>query len=389
MEGDQEEEEECSYITFTTTEGRCDALFDRGVEMVAQGDPTSALSFFLETLTVLQDCQYANKLLPTLYQLAEIYRVVGEVEKSQEIASSVSMMQEALDKAMREKWKERKRLGRSGLMSFQRQQQEDQQQTDCGALFLTKVEECCNEIDETQNNSNTDCAIQLSENVFRILQFVFGPQHPRTLQSLRALTKLYTSDTDSDLELTECLEPIIFTATIKSLCTQISEQRENQESNSTPPLTESGVTLTHSSICKSIAPSPICNSSEDLVSSSEEEEASLHLLQCCLVEEKGSPSIPLPVVRSPPKMETTSTTMVQDVYPTSLQHQVHSPSTSGGDKNQSEFQVCSNSSSHCGGVLNSHKIVISLSLCQSNRASLLTLLLAFGLMAVAAALSVY
>ena len=102
---------------FTTSESRCDKLLDRGIDMVAQGDPVAALATFLDTLTALQDCHYTNKLLPTLYHIAEAYRVLGEADKSKEISDTVSLMQEALEDAMKEKWKKSKKFGRVTALS--------------------------------------------------------------------------------------------------------------------------------------------------------------------------------------------------------------------------------------------------------------------------------
>ena len=390
--GMEEEEEEDCYITFTTSESRCDALFDRGIDMVAQGDPSAALSVFLETLTALQDCQYTNKLIPTLYQVAEAYKVLGETEKSREILDTVSIMQEALDAAMREKWKERKRHGRAGSMFHHHQQQ--QQSTDCGALFIKKAEECLGLVGELGAKADVEHAVESAESGFRILQFTLGPQHPRTLQTLRDLTTLYTGQEHCiSVQLTHCVEPIIFTATIKSLCSQFSEQNKNPASDSVS-VTLSGITLTPATCPSPLSSSLLhCNSIEDPLSTSSHsvEETNLLLVQeNCLhkkeEEEEELKTSPLPVKA---RAHTQSTPTSQDVYtPWVL-----------GDKTWTEFQCthpesdppASNCSRNSGGFsrgFSSYFFSHSLITLSTHLASIFTLFVAFGLMAVAA-LSIY
>ena len=388
-EEEEEEEEEDCYITFTTSESRCDALFDRGIDMVAQGDPNAALSAFLETLTALQDCQYTIKLLPTLYQVAEIYRVLGEVEKSREVSETVSIMQEALDAAMKEKWRERKRLRRS-WSAFQ-----DQQQTDCGALFLDKAEECLGMVHELLEKADVEGAVESAERVFRILQYTLGPQHPRTLQSLRDLATLHVADDCICVQLTStsCVEPIVFTATIKSLCSQFSEQSIGNPTSTSASVTLSGITLRHSSQSAPITSSiHSWGSFEDsLPSTSSQDEASSP--ENCITEEEEeegervkTPPLPLPTPGS--EADTQSSPSSQDVYTASQQLVC--------DKTVREFHCQgSDNDSSCnsrngGGFsgFSSNLLPLSLFSRSTNLASIFTLFVAFGLMAVAA-LSIY
>ena len=363
-EEEGEGDEDC-FITFTTSESRCDTLFERGIDMVAQGDPNAALSAFLETLSTLQDCQYCNKLLPTLYQIAEAYRVLGETEKSREITDAVSIMQGALDEAMREKWKERKRQGRAGSVFSEQQQQ--LQQSDCGALFLKKAESI---LRESRERDDMERAVELAENVFRILQFTLGPDHPRTQESLGELIGLYTRG--SPLHLAHCLEPIIFTATIKSLCSQFSEQNSNSEDSSTMTnfslsLTLSGITLTHSTSSTSGTISDFASSllhwssDEDSLSTSSGEEASPHLHSYITQEEDRVSTPPLP-----PRAQLEGTQCTQDV--------VMDPEPWCGDKAQLECSV-----SHCSsGILSHHILPLSLRE-TANFASVFMVFVVFGL----------
>ena len=205
---DNEDEEDC-FIMFTTSESRCDKLFDRGIDMVAQGDPVAALTTFVDTLTALQDCHYTNKLLPTLYHIAEAYRVLGEADKSKEISDTVSLMQEALDDAMKEKWKKSK-FGRVTTLS---------ENSDCGSLFLQKADTCESLARDSEANGNLEQALELAEHEFRIRQYTLGPQSPTTVRSLRNLIAIYKRAGKS-LHFTHNTEPIIFTSVMKSSCPQ-------------------------------------------------------------------------------------------------------------------------------------------------------------------------
>ena len=343
--------------------------------MVAQGDPSSALSIFLETLTALQECQYFNKLLPTLYQIGENYGVLGEEGRAQEISSTVSVLQEILNEAVIEKWRGRKKQGRRNGSMFS----ESQQPTDCGALFLKKAKDILCELRERDDKENVT---YLAENAFRIVQFTLGPCHPETLESLRELMALYTGG--SVFHITHCLEPIIFTATIKSLCTQFSEQNATNSDESVMSslsLTLSGITLTQSSPSEpmsDITSSLLHWSSDDSLSSlssSSGTEGSPHHPNSTTEEQKEEKEDYL-TAETPLLSPHTHTPGAQ--LEGSHQDVVMDRELWCGDKEKLECNVPSCSS----GLLNPH--IFPLSLCEStNLAPVFILFVVFGLTAVA------
>ena len=181
--------------------------------MVALGDPTAALNTFLDALTALQECQYTNKLLPTLHHVAEAYCVLGETEKSREISNTISLMQEALEDAMKEKGKKSKHSYRVGVAS---------ENSDSGSLFLQKADVYVNLAQDLEKNGDLEQAIELAESVFRIHQYTLGPQNPTTVRSLRNLMTLY-GRAGKTVHASHYPEPIIFTSVIKSSsCPQAS-----------------------------------------------------------------------------------------------------------------------------------------------------------------------
>ena len=198
---DGDKEEEC-FISFTTSESRCDNLFDRGLDMVAQGNSRAALHTFLETLTALQECQYTNKLFPTLYQVAEVYKVLGEEEKFKEISDALSIMQEALNEAVRVKKGRGRGRGEHG---------------DCGSLFLQKVATLERRAHDSEEKGDVTSALHLAESAFRVQQYTLGLRHPDTAQSLTNLMASYTK-LGEVVHLANDADPILFTSVIKSSC---------------------------------------------------------------------------------------------------------------------------------------------------------------------------
>ena len=204
---DEDEEEDDCFITFTTSKSRCDNLFDRGVDMVAQGNPKAALEAFLETLSALQDCQYTSKLLPTLYQMAEAYGILGEVDKSMEISGTISHMQDALEETVKVKLKGRpKRV--EPLLS---------ERGDCGSLFLQKADTFQRHACDLEKGGDFEQTLELAESAFRLQQYTLGPQHPVSVRSLRNLIATYAR-LGRKTNFTPCPGPIIFTSTIESSC---------------------------------------------------------------------------------------------------------------------------------------------------------------------------
>lgn len=204
--------------------------------MVAQGDPTAALSIFLETLTALQLCQYTNKLLPTLFQLGDAYRVLGETEKSREISDTVSLLQEALEDAMKEKWRKSRKSSEVGALL---------EQKDSGSLFLQKADVCESLAQDLEKNGDFEQALEYSESVFRIRQYTLGPQNPTTVRTLSNLIAFYAR-TGKTVHVTHCPDPIIFTSVIRSsyppatqsLCTEPSPLLSTLTQSSQSPCSE-------------------------------------------------------------------------------------------------------------------------------------------------------
>lgn len=92
---DEESDEEDAFISFTTTESKCETLFQRGLELKIDGELEQALTCFQDCLEGMQDCQYFAKLPQTLQQLEYLYRRFGHDDKADEYVRAEKLFQEA------------------------------------------------------------------------------------------------------------------------------------------------------------------------------------------------------------------------------------------------------------------------------------------------------
>ena len=91
----EESDDGDTFISFTTTESKCEAFFQRGLELKLDGELVQALACFKDCLGGMQKCQYFVKLPQTLQQLEYIYRAIGLDEKAEEYGRAEKLFQEA------------------------------------------------------------------------------------------------------------------------------------------------------------------------------------------------------------------------------------------------------------------------------------------------------
>lgn len=91
----EESDGEDTFISFTTTESKCETLFQRGLELKVDGEFVNALDCFQECLGGMQECQYFAKLPQTLQQLEYLYRALGLDDKAEEYGRAEKLFQEA------------------------------------------------------------------------------------------------------------------------------------------------------------------------------------------------------------------------------------------------------------------------------------------------------
>lgn len=90
------DDDDDAFISFTTTESRCEILFQRGLELKIQEDLANALLCFEDCLAGMQDCQYFAKLPQTLMQLHNLHKCLGNEVEAGEYEEAEKLFQEAI-----------------------------------------------------------------------------------------------------------------------------------------------------------------------------------------------------------------------------------------------------------------------------------------------------
>lgn len=83
-------------ISFTTTESRCEQLYERGLEFKHHGDLEGAFSSFSKCLEGMQECEYFVKLPQTLQQLSRVSSSLNYLDRAKEYAEAEKLFHEAV-----------------------------------------------------------------------------------------------------------------------------------------------------------------------------------------------------------------------------------------------------------------------------------------------------
>ena len=94
-EGEQSDDED-AFISFTTTESKCEQLYEQGLQYKYRGDLDESLSSFLKCLAGMQECQYFSKLPQTLHQLSELYQSLQLLDIAETYSKAEKLFYEAL-----------------------------------------------------------------------------------------------------------------------------------------------------------------------------------------------------------------------------------------------------------------------------------------------------
>lgn len=93
---EEESDEEDAFISFTTTESKCEQLYEEGLQSKCEGDLRESLSSFLKCLEGMQECQYFSKLPQTLHQLSDLYLSLQLRERAEAYSKAEKLFYEAL-----------------------------------------------------------------------------------------------------------------------------------------------------------------------------------------------------------------------------------------------------------------------------------------------------
>ena len=162
-----------AFITFKTTETRCEELYERGVGLKSQR-LEDALWCFLECLKGMQECQYFAKLPQTLHELANVYRALENFDKALEFAQTEKLFCEAVKKG-----------GVAGNCS---KQADDP--AEYGDLLVRKANEFEQVARVCAQEKKFQQALDYCGKAEKIRQCIFGPEHPIRIAALEYFTVL-------------------------------------------------------------------------------------------------------------------------------------------------------------------------------------------------------
>lgn len=204
--GDEDWDEGDTFISFTTTETKCEQLFEEGLMYKTKGELDGALECFLKCLEGMQECQYFAKLPQTLHILAEIYQSLQCYDKAVEFASAEKLFYEAVlidatHSQMRETATtagatpgEKKHRGKRRPFSKKPRDQSwrrGSNPAEYGDLMIKKADEYNHLAKLCADQKKYKLALDYCGKAAKIRKSVFGDSHPVTAETLDYLTVLY------------------------------------------------------------------------------------------------------------------------------------------------------------------------------------------------------
>ena len=205
--GDEDWDEGDTFISFTTTETKCEQLFEEGLLYKTRGELDRALQCFLKCLEGMQECQYFAKLPQTLHILAEIYQSLQCYDKAVEFASAEKLFYEAVlidatKSQMRETSgtaagaasSEKKPRGKRrpfGKKPRDQSWRRGSNPAEYGDLMIKKADEYNHLAKLCADQKKYELALDYCGKAAKIRKSVFGDSHPVTTETLDYLTVLY------------------------------------------------------------------------------------------------------------------------------------------------------------------------------------------------------
>lgn len=204
--GDEDWDECDTFISFTTTETKCEQLFEEGLLCKTKGEMDRALQCFLKCLEGMQECQYFAKLPQTLHILAEIYQSLQCYDKAVEFASAEKLFYEAVlidatQSQMRETATggsaasgDKKPRGKRRPFSKKPRDQSwrrGSNPAEYGDLMIKKADEYIHLAKLCAEQKKYELALDYCGKAAKIRKSVFGDGHPVTTETLDYLTVLY------------------------------------------------------------------------------------------------------------------------------------------------------------------------------------------------------
>ena len=193
---ENESDEEDAFISFTTTESKCEQLYQEGLELKHQGDLENSLSSFLKCLEGMQECQYFVKLPQTLQQLSVLSRSLHDFQRAEEYEEAeklfykVTVVQSSPQPQAKEggaKHKKRRPFSKKPKPAVA-----VCNPADYGNVLTRKAGEFDKLARICAKENKFSDALDHSNNALRIRRCVFGQNHHLTVASVDSLRALHT-----------------------------------------------------------------------------------------------------------------------------------------------------------------------------------------------------
>ena len=188
------DEEEDGGISFTTTETKCERLFDQGLELKVCGEIERALSCFLDCLKGMQECQYFAKLPQTLHHLKELYNSLGNIDYALEFAQAEKLFYEAVLVSTSSESTPKQTSARPKRKLFSKRRStksSGSNPAEYGNLLIKKANEYEMLAQMCAQEKNFDLALDYSGKAAKLKRSVYGSEHPDTVASMESFSLLY------------------------------------------------------------------------------------------------------------------------------------------------------------------------------------------------------
>lgn len=195
---DRDLDEEDVGISFTTTETKCERLFEQGLELKLNGDIERSLSCFLDCLEGMQVCQYFAKLAQTLHHLGELCRLLGCHEKAMVYSEMEMLFYEAITPgpntasnnetdSPHKKTRSKRRLFSKSRPSGHSSAGGGTNPAEYGELIIKKAQEYETLAKSCVKEMNFELALEYFRRATSLKGSVLGFNHPTTVASSKYL----------------------------------------------------------------------------------------------------------------------------------------------------------------------------------------------------------
>lgn len=185
-------DDEDAFISFTTTESKCELLYQEGLELKYCGDYESSLKSFQKCLEGMQECQYFMKLPQTLQRLSELshflqdYQGAEEYQKAEKLFYEATEVQSSPTSSKEGRHKKRKPFSKKPKPAMSMSNP-----AEYGNMLIRKAEELDRLSKACAEKHKFSDAVELCSKAVSIRQCVFGRNHHSTLASMDSLRTLH------------------------------------------------------------------------------------------------------------------------------------------------------------------------------------------------------